>query len=116
MLVVVTCPKCQKQSNVPESNIGKRVRCSGCQAIVLVSAPDADLPPVPPPPPRRGAPPPLPQQYDAGETFEEPAAEATPAPTRAAAPPSRFGYWIAVIAVGLLMVAGGIFAAVYFKK
>ena len=69
-----------------------------------------------PPPPRRGAPPPLPQQYDAGETFEEPAAEATPPPTRAAAPPSRFGYWIAVIAVGLLMVAGGIFAAVYFKK
>lgn len=115
MLVVVTCPKCQKQSNVPDSSVGRRIRCSGCQAIFL-AADDNAAPPSPPPPQRRAGPPPLPPQYEQDETFEEPAAEATPAPTRPAAPPSRFGYWLAVVLVGLLMVAGGIFAAVYFNK
>jgi hypothetical protein len=118
MLVVVTCPKCSKQSNVPDSNVGRRIRCSGCQAIFL-AADESAPPPSPPLPPRRAAgPPPLPQQYDPAESFEEPAPEATPvpAPLEPAAEPRRLGFWAAVVLVGILMVACGILAAVYLNK
>jgi hypothetical protein len=119
MLVVVSCPKCQKQSNVPDSSIGKRIRCSGCQAIYLVPRDNAAEPP--PPPPRTAAPPPLPRQSapendEPNEPSYEPDADVAPEPAGPQAPPSRLGYWAAVGLVGLLMVAGGILAAVYLKK
>jgi predicted Zn finger-like uncharacterized protein len=33
------CPSCKKQFAVPEAAIGKKVRCSGCQAVFVVAAP-----------------------------------------------------------------------------
>jgi predicted Zn finger-like uncharacterized protein len=38
------CPACKKQIEVPESVLGKKVRCSGCQAVFVAEA-------QPPPPP-----------------------------------------------------------------
>jgi hypothetical protein len=119
MLVVVSCPKCQKQSNVPDTSVGKRIRCSGCQAIYLVPRDDAAEPP---PSLRTAAPPPLPRQSapeDDEPNYEpnyEPDADAAPEPPGPQAPPSRLGYWAAVIGIGLLMVACGILAAVYLNK
>ena len=115
MLVVVTCPKCEKKANVPDTSVGRRIRCSGCQAIFL--AVDENASPSPPPPPQqRSGPPPLPQQYEPNEPADDPAASSAPEPLGPAAPPSRLGFWIAVVLVALLMVGGGIFAAVYFNK
>jgi hypothetical protein len=57
-MFAVACPKCEKQLNLPETSRGKRVRCMGCQEIVL-----ATLEPPPgysTPPPRRPVPPPVP--------------------------------------------------------
>ena len=34
-MFVVDCPKCERQMNLPETSRGKRVRCMGCQEIVL---------------------------------------------------------------------------------
>ena|SRR5262245_64279482 len=113
MLMVVSCPKCEKQSNVPETNLGRRIRCAGCQAIFLVSH-ESGGPPLPPPP-RKVAPPPIPR-HGPGDEPNEPIYGAAPEPLEPRAPPTRLGYWAARILIGLLMVGGGIFAAVYLKK
>ena len=34
-MFVIDCPKCERQINLPETSRGKRVRCMGCQEIVL---------------------------------------------------------------------------------
>ncbi len=34
-MLVLACPKCERQINLPETSRGKRVRCMGCQEIVL---------------------------------------------------------------------------------
>jgi hypothetical protein len=34
-MFAVACPKCERQINLPETSRGKRVRCLGCQEIVL---------------------------------------------------------------------------------
>ena len=118
-MIVVTCPECDKKINLPETSVGRRVRCSGCQAIVLVSPPSDDLPAAAPPP-QRGGPPPLPRQNGRGdepnEPIDEPPANAAPRPFRPQTPPARLGFWLAVVVVGLLIVGGGIFAAMYLKK
>src|SRR5688572_8801241 len=74
-MFVVTCPKCEKQLNLPDTSRGKRVRCMGCQEIVLAST----EPPLPaaPPQPRRVAPPPAPEPPD---FVDEPAADPGPVP------------------------------------
>jgi hypothetical protein len=35
------CPACKKQIDVPPSVLGKKVRCSGCQAVFVAEAPPA---------------------------------------------------------------------------
>jgi hypothetical protein len=47
-MLVLACPKCERQINLPETSRGKRVRCLGCQEIVLAVTeppPGQSLPP-----------------------------------------------------------------------
>ena len=46
-MFALACPKCERQMNLPETSRGKRIRCLGCQEIVLA---------VTEPPPRPVAP------------------------------------------------------------
>jgi DNA-directed RNA polymerase subunit M/transcription elongation factor TFIIS len=43
----IDCPKCQKTMLVPESAIGKRIRCKSCSAVFTVPDDDADEPTTP---------------------------------------------------------------------
>ncbi len=54
--MISTCPSCKNQIEVPATALGKKVRCSGCQAVFVVEAGAAVAPAPPPPPP---APPPV---------------------------------------------------------
>src|SRR5262245_52601268 len=115
MLVVVTCPKCEKQSNVPENQLGRRIRCAGCQAIFVVSH-ETDGPP-PRQPHRIVTPPPLPGlSTPTDEPNDEPATDDAPPAFGPTASPSPLGRWIVMGVIALLMIGGGIFAAMYFKK
>ena len=71
-MFVVSCPKCDKQINLPEASRGKRVRCMGCKEIVLASVEPVGsavgLPPV-----RRPVPPPMPAPTPMPAAFEDPA-------------------------------------------
>jgi hypothetical protein len=112
-MIVVTCPKCDKQLNLPETNIGKRVRCVACQAIVLVPAP-ATPPPLPQyEPPPDSEPPHRHQQYDepAGQVPEE----APPRSYREQSAPRRIP-WMPVVLVGLALVAGTLVVLKYVVK
>jgi hypothetical protein len=57
--IPVTCPECEKKMQVPAKLAGKKIRCKGCEATILVKepkAPKAAAPaPSPPPPPARPA-------------------------------------------------------------
>jgi LSD1 subclass zinc finger protein len=73
--MIVTCPKCSRQLNVPENAGGKHVRCPLCQEVFAVPAaavPAAQPSPRQPPPQqvqaKPSAPPPLPETR---EEFEE---------------------------------------------
>lgn len=49
----ITCPKCPAEYNVPDSLLGKSVRCRACQATIAIpakkyAAPDDDIPEVVP--------------------------------------------------------------------
>src|SRR5262252_4729230 len=61
-MIVVTCPKCEKQLNLPNTALGRRVRCVACQEVVLVPA-EGEEPTesAAPPLPTRPGPPPIPQ-------------------------------------------------------
>jgi hypothetical protein len=116
MLVAVTCPKCQKQSNVPDSNLGRRIRCAGCQAIY--QAVDDTAPPAPAAPllpQRRAAPPPLPQPYNPSEDSND-LMDAAPALQPVSPVAARFGHRVGIVLIALLMVACGLLAAVYLNK
>jgi hypothetical protein len=69
--MLIACPGCQRQLNVPEQSAGQQVRCPLCQ--VVFQAPAAAPAPVSSPPP---APPPAPPAYDPGP--RAPAAPADP--------------------------------------
>ena len=50
------CPSCQRAIEVPPAAVGKSVRCTGCQAIFVITelpteSPPTPAPPSPPPPP-----------------------------------------------------------------
>jgi hypothetical protein len=56
--IPVTCPECDKSMQVPAKLVGKKIRCKGCEATVLVKEPKAakpakPAPASPPPPPAR---------------------------------------------------------------
>jgi hypothetical protein len=55
--IPVTCPECEKQMQVPAKLAGKKIRCKGCEATILVKEPKAakPAPPSPPPPSARPA-------------------------------------------------------------
>jgi hypothetical protein len=44
---VVTCPKCQRKSRVPDNLMGKRVKCPGCNEVFTAEAAAAPPPPKP---------------------------------------------------------------------
>jgi hypothetical protein len=44
---VVTCPKCQRKSRVPDNLMGKRVKCPGCNEVFTAEAGPAPPPPKP---------------------------------------------------------------------
>src|ERR1051325_11653952 len=46
--MISTCPSCQAAIDVPPEAVGKKVRCTGCQAIFVIEA--APVAPAPPPP------------------------------------------------------------------
>lgn len=60
--MLVQCPHCSKQLNVPDTAAGKKAKCPGCNQVFDIAAPTAvaAAPPVPrpapppPPPPARG--------------------------------------------------------------
>ncbi len=61
--MISQCPSCKKQIEVPEAAVGKKVRCTGCQAVFVV---EANAPPAPkkkttdaPAAPPKQAPPPV---------------------------------------------------------
>jgi predicted Zn finger-like uncharacterized protein len=37
--MAVTCPECHKRLNVPQSALGKKVRCPACKKVVVLSEP-----------------------------------------------------------------------------
>src|SRR5581483_3479093 len=45
MPIVITCPECRRKAKVPESALGKTVRCPGCGATFPATAEDAGPPP-----------------------------------------------------------------------
>ncbi len=53
--IPVTCPECEKSMQVPAKLAGKKIRCKGCEATILVKEPKAAKPakpaPASPPPP-----------------------------------------------------------------
>ncbi len=61
--IPVACPECDKQMQVPTKLVGKKIRCKGCEATILVKEPKAAKPAKaakpepasPPPPPARPA-------------------------------------------------------------
>ena len=117
MPVLAICPACRTRAQIPDDQVGKKVRCGRCGrsfipvAQIPVAPPPAAVP-VPPtaeppiqltegdvmPPPRRPGPPPRPAAR------RRPAPPA-PAPTRPAPPPRRG------IGVGLLLALGTTFVA-----
>lgn len=51
-----TCPHCNQTLRVPDSYLGKVIRCGGCQKLLSVpdapaALPPSAIPPLPPPPP-----------------------------------------------------------------
>jgi hypothetical protein len=102
MLLLVLCPTCKTENRVPTVLIGKRARCTQCQAFMLVPADAprveqarldearaaAAVPPPEPPPARTPAPPvgaPRPVQPVAVMARPAP----LPTPVAAAAPPPK---------------------------
>lgn len=85
-MFAVICPKCEKLLNLPDTKLGKHVRCGGCQAIVLASTEPVVSAAVPPPL-RRTAQPPVPQPpvFDE-EPVEEPVEERIDGPVPDAIP------------------------------
>jgi hypothetical protein len=55
MAVFVACPQCGVKLNVPETLLGKKVRCAKCSTVIETKQPE----PVPAAPPAALAPPPL---------------------------------------------------------
>src|SRR5690349_12863822 len=54
---IVSCPKCQRKSRVPDALVGKKVKCPSCGETFT-----ADLAPPPPPPEEK-------REEDEGETY-----------------------------------------------
>src|SRR4051812_47047714 len=40
--MIITCPECAGKLKVPESASGKKVRCPGCQAVVVIPPSDEE--------------------------------------------------------------------------
>lgn len=70
-MFVVSCPKCDKQINLPEASRGKRVRCMGCKEIVLASVEPVGIAAVLPPARRPVPPMPVPELVALDESPEE---------------------------------------------
>ena len=68
MPVIVVCPACQKKARVPDSMLGRIVRCPACAATFPASA---DGPATPPPVPAE-------EPADESDLFDEPAAPPRP--------------------------------------
>lgn len=70
MTLLIRCSGCQKQLKIPETLVGKKVKCPACGAVLTVAASSPPLEPPaaeptvspPPPPPPAVAPPPLPAE------------------------------------------------------
>lgn len=82
------CPSCAKQIDVPEAVLGKKVRCSGCQAVFVAQAASAA-----PPAKKKGteAPAPAPKKAAEPEEFDqlEEVVEEAPAPKKKTSPPPK---------------------------
>src|SRR5262245_63953093 len=50
MPINVQCPNCNRQLGVPDTLVGKKVKCPSCQTVFTAEQPGA-APAVPPPPP-----------------------------------------------------------------
>jgi predicted Zn finger-like uncharacterized protein len=72
MPVIIDCPSCGRQLRVPDSLIGKRVKCTGCETNFTATEEGAsqEAPPPPRPAPRSREPPPDPEPED-NERWEE---------------------------------------------
>src|SRR5689334_11378419 len=56
MSILTQCPGCSQKLSVPESALGKKVRCQACSAVFVAEAPKSEPPAAPveaiaPPPP-----------------------------------------------------------------
>lgn len=73
-MFALACPKCERQINLPETSRGKRIRCLGCQEIVLAVTeppPGQSFPPSSRSRPSFTPPPlPEPEEYDEGQPAE----------------------------------------------
>src|SRR5437879_9459558 len=67
--MISQCPSCKKQIDVPEAALGKKVRCSGCQAVFVAAASVAAPPPAPALP--KPAPPAPKMEIDSLDVLEE---------------------------------------------
>lgn len=44
MAISITCPNCEKKLQAPDTAVGKKVRCPGCQTLIKVPEPDTPDP------------------------------------------------------------------------
>jgi predicted Zn finger-like uncharacterized protein len=96
MPVTVPCPSCGAKLRIPDTAVGKRVKCSKC-ATAFTAEPPAEPPAQPPAPkpqpaavrakPRKPAPPPEEPPIEDPEPIEEPEPVAIRAKPRKPAPP-----------------------------
>lgn len=42
MSIRVTCPNCEKSFSTSEANAGKKARCGGCQAVLVIPEPEVN--------------------------------------------------------------------------
>jgi DNA-directed RNA polymerase subunit RPC12/RpoP len=98
-VIVVQCPKCQKQLRAPAEAQGKRVRCKNCGTAFLVvgsvpakaKAAPRPGPAAPPPPPAKS--PALPEEDDATPYgFQEESAAAAEAQAAPKPPPPKMAF------------------------
>lgn len=97
MAIAITCPSCKHSGRVPDTAVGRKIRCPKCGTPFLIEA-DGAAPLTPPPAPSVPEPPPLPppQQQPLPSAFDlppEPEPPATiepppPAPAPIDAPPA----------------------------
>src|SRR5690349_2564644 len=66
MPVTIPCPSCGAKLRIPDTAVGKKVKCSKCSTAFTAEPPDEEAEPAAieapapaPPPPRKPAPPPV---------------------------------------------------------